>query len=74
MTGRTSTTRTTSVADRVQNSLYRYGFETISATDLGDQIIELRGLTETANDLAIAVAIARTVPGVVSVAYRREGC
>ncbi|GAA5507439.1 hypothetical protein [Novipirellula caenicola] len=69
----TKKTTTTSVADRVQNSLYRYGFETISAIDLGDQTVELRGLTESANDLAIAVAIARTVPGVVRVAYQREG-
>ena len=69
-----SATRATSIATRVQNSLYRYGFETITAIDLGNKTIELRGRTETANDLAIAVAIARTVPGVASVAYRRESC
>ncbi len=61
-----------SLKTRVETSLHRHGLHVIAATDLGDRTIELSGLIDSVNDFAFAVAIARTVPGVARVVYRRE--
>lgn len=58
------------LAQKVARSLHRYGYTRISVHHIGDRIVRLSGPTETADDRALAIAIARTVPGVVGVSFQ----
>ena len=49
---------------RVIQSLQRVGYEGIQVDDLGDGHVKLQGTTESANDRAIMVSVARAVAGV----------
>ncbi len=54
---------------RVQSSLQRAGLTQTQANRIDERSVELSGPPIAANDRALAVAIARTVPGVVRVAF-----
>lgn len=52
---------------RVQKSLHRHGHENITAARVAERTIKLSGSSANAEDRTLAVALARTVPGVVTV-------
>ena len=57
------------LAQKVTKSLVRFGYTNVLATHVGGRTIRLSGETETSDERALVIAIARTVPGVVGVRF-----
>ena len=58
-----------SLTIRVTKSLSRFGYPDVLVTHVGDRTIRLSGPTDSPDERALVIAIARTVPGVVDVRY-----
>jgi len=52
---------------RVQKSLRRQGLDDVSVMHLDERTVRLEGSARDASDCVVAVAVARTVPGVEKV-------
>lgn len=61
---------------RVQKSLQNFGLTSVIAECTGDRMIRLSGTVAQAEDRALAVAVALTVPGVRGATFdiHRNGC